>query len=89
MVLSAPPDATLDCPEYAIVALVQGGLGEPGVTLGAKGAKAAVLRPIAERRILVDSRRQHPPGRTAVTGARRPKADQPLSTKYAFKSKRL
>jgi hypothetical protein len=38
---------------------------------------------------LVDSRRQHPPGRTAVTAARRPKADQPLSTKYAFKSKRL
>ena len=37
MVLSTPPDATLDCPDYAIVAMVQGSLGEPGVTLGTKG----------------------------------------------------
>lgn len=32
-----PPDATLDCPDYAIVAMVQGSLGEPGVALGTKG----------------------------------------------------
>lgn len=37
MVLPVPPDATLDCPAYAIVAMVQGSLGEPGVTLGTKG----------------------------------------------------
>jgi len=37
MALSTPPDATLDCPEYAIVTMVQGSLGEPGVTLGTKG----------------------------------------------------
>lgn len=34
--MSAPPDATLDCPDFAIVAMVQGSLGEPGVTLGTK-----------------------------------------------------
>ncbi len=38
MVLSTPPDATLDCPDYAIVAMVQGSLGQPGVTLGTKGS---------------------------------------------------
>ena len=32
-----PQESTLDCSDYAIVAMVQGSLGEPGVTLGTKG----------------------------------------------------
>lgn len=36
MVLSAPPDATFDSPDYAIVAMVQGSLGEPDFSLGTK-----------------------------------------------------
>jgi hypothetical protein len=35
--LSTPPEATLKSPDYAIIAMVQGSLGEPGVTLGKKG----------------------------------------------------
>lgn len=31
------PQATLDCPGYALIALVQGSLGEAGITLGTKG----------------------------------------------------
>lgn len=35
--MSTSQEATLDCPDYAMIAMVQGSLGEPGVTLGAKG----------------------------------------------------
>ena len=35
--MSAPPEATLVCRNYSIVAMVQASLGEPGVVLGAKG----------------------------------------------------
>ncbi len=35
--MPTPQEATLDCPDYAMVAMVQGSLGEPGVTLGTKG----------------------------------------------------
>lgn len=35
--LSTPPEATLKSPDYAIIAMVQGSLGEPGITLGTKG----------------------------------------------------
>lgn len=35
--MSTSQEATLDCPHYAMIAMVQGSLGEPGVTLGAKG----------------------------------------------------
>jgi len=35
--LPTPPGATLDCKDYAILAIVQGSLGEPGVTLGTRG----------------------------------------------------
>ena len=35
--MSTPQEATLDCPDYAIVAMVQGSLGEPGIMLGTKG----------------------------------------------------
>jgi hypothetical protein len=35
--VSTPQEATLDCPDYAIIAMVQGSLGEPGIVLGTKG----------------------------------------------------
>lgn len=35
--MSTPQEATLDCQDYAIIAMVQGSLGEPGIMLGAKG----------------------------------------------------
>jgi len=35
--LSSPPKATLDCEDYAILAMVQCSLGEPDVTLGTRG----------------------------------------------------
>ncbi|ARS26797.1 hypothetical protein [Sphingomonas sp. KC8] len=35
--MPTPQEATLDCPDYAMVAMVQGTRGEPGVTLGTKG----------------------------------------------------
>ncbi|WP_210243806.1 HNH endonuclease [Mesorhizobium sp. B2-4-11] len=35
--MSTPPEATLESPDYAIIAMVQGSLGEPGVALGTKG----------------------------------------------------
>lgn len=35
--MSTPQEATLDCPDYAIIAMVQGSLGEPGIMLGTKG----------------------------------------------------
>lgn len=35
--MSTPHEATLDCPDYAIIAMVQGSLGEPGIMLGTKG----------------------------------------------------
>lgn len=35
--LSTPPEATLESPDYAIIAMVRGSLSEPGFTLGTKG----------------------------------------------------
>ncbi|WP_296218694.1 HNH endonuclease [uncultured Sphingomonas sp.] len=35
--MSTPQEATLDCPDYAIITMVQGSLGEPSITLGKKG----------------------------------------------------
>ena len=35
--MPTPPEAALDCKDYAIFAMVQGSLGEPGVMLGTAG----------------------------------------------------
>ena len=42
--MSTRQEATLDRPDYAMIAMVQVSLGEPGVTLGAKGRAVSAVR---------------------------------------------
>jgi hypothetical protein len=64
--LSTPPEATLESPDYAIIAMVQGSLGEPGVTLGGRrGSVVSAAKPSPALSATLPIRSQR---RSAISG---------------------